>query len=473
MAPAATILEPAAVPVHFGNTNRSNGDAVPAKASVPFPLPHANGVNDHTEKPDYLYVFDSRTSKIHNLPVVEGFLRGSDLSSITAPIAGSEGTREQKLAVIDPGFQHTACKESSITSIDGEKGELRYRGVPIEKLFREHDFDATIHLLIWGHLPTQEEKEVFELKLTKALDPPQTVLDVIRSMPPNLDFFSMCTTGVAAYLGTDAQMTASRHRPEMTYHQNLVTTDDAIIRCIAYVATTMAICYCHVKDIEFHPPQEGFTLVENFLHMIGMPDPDKSVSRTIDRLWILIADHELSCSTAAFLHVASTMTDPMTCVLAAMAAGSGPLHAGAIEICYQGLELLGTPELVPAYLEAVKRKEFRLFGYGHRMYKTRDPRAILIEELMETHREKVDANPLLQVAMEIDRQANTDPYFVERKLKLNADFYGCFIYIALGIPREIVPGLMTISRMGGLMAHWRETMSNPIKIWRPMQKYKA
>jgi citrate synthase len=236
---------------------------------------------------------------------------------------------------------------------------------------------------------------------------------------------------IAAYVATDKEMTNSRHQPVMTYHQNLASTDDAIIRSISYVATTMALCYCHIKNVEFHEPQPNFTLVENFLHMIGMEDPDKKISRTIERLWILIADHELSCSTAAFLHVASTMTDSMTCLLAAISAGSGPLHAGAIELCYEGLEMLGTVDNVPAYIEAVKAKEFRLFGYGHRVYVTKDPRATLIEELMEEHREAVDANPLLQVAMEIDKQANTDPYFVKRKLKLNADFYGCFIYTAL------------------------------------------
>ena len=241
----------------------------------------------------------------------------------------------------------------------------------------------------------------------------------------------MRMTGIAAYMGTDKEMTTSRHKPTMTYYHNLTKTDDAIIRSIAYVATAMAICYCHVKNIEFHAPQQGLTLVENFLHMIGMEDPDKKISRTIDHLWILIADHELSCSTAAFLHVASTMTDPMTCVLAAMSAGSGPLHAGALELCYEGLEMLGTVDNVPDYMKAVKAKQFRLFGYGHRVYKTRDPRATLIEELMEEHWEAIDANPLLQVAMEIDKQANSDPYFVERKLKLNSDFYACFIYIAL------------------------------------------
>lgn len=197
------------------------------------------------------------------------------------------------------------------------------------------------------------------------------------------------------------------------------------------VLTATAVANCHKRAIKFTQPEQGLTLVENFVRMIGMDDSDKKVSRTMDRLWILYADHELSCSTAASLHVASTLTDPTSCVVAMMVAGSGPLHVGAIELCYEGLEMLGTVDNVPAYIEAVKGKRFRLFGYGHRMYKTKDPRASLIEKLMEEHKEAIDANPLLQVAAEIDKQANTDPYFVERELKLNADFYGCFVYTAL------------------------------------------
>ncbi|ROW11150.1 hypothetical protein VMCG_01542 [Cytospora schulzeri] len=450
-----------------GNLATTTITAIPTALESPT-QDNANGAN----QADHLEVLDSRTGQVYSIPVSDGFVRGSDLSTIKAPIPGTEG-RLRSLAVLDPGFQNTACKESSITLIDGERGELRYRGVTVEDLFHNHDFDSTFHLLVWGRLPTVEEKVKFEQRLVEAAKPPQEVLNVIRSLPRNTNFYSMLTIGLAAYVATDKEMTTSRCKPVMTYHKNLAKTDDAIIRSTAYVSTTMAICYCHMKGVELREPQPGLTLVENFLHMIGMEDPDKKVSRTIDRLWILMADHELSCSTAAFLHTASTLTDPMSCILAAIASGAGPLHAGAIELCYHGLQMLETVENVPAYIEAVKNKQFRLFGYGHRVYKTKDPRATLIEELMEEHRDIIDANPLLQVALEIDRQANTDPYFVERKLKLNADFFSCFLYIALGLPQEIVSGLMTIPRMGGFMAHWREAMDNPIKIWRPKQKYKA
>jgi citrate synthase len=211
----------------------------------------------------------------------------------------------------------------------------------------------------------------------------------------------------------------------------MANTDGALIRTIAYITTATAVAYCHKRNTEFVPPLQGSTLVQNFVRMIGMDDLDGKIARTMDRLWILYADHELSCSTAASMHVASTLTDPMSCVVAMMVAGSGPLHVGALELCYEGLEMLGTVDNVPEYIDAVKAKKFRLFGYGHRMYKTKDPRATLIEELMVEHKDAIEANPLLQVATEIDRLANTDPYFVERELKLNADFYGCFIYTAL------------------------------------------
>jgi citrate synthase len=237
--------------------------------------------------------------------------------------------------------------------------------------------------------------------------------------------------GISACVGADEEMVASRHTPALTYHQNLHTTDNAIIRSIGYVLSTMAVCYCHIHGKTVQMPRKELTIAENLLHMIGREDPGKRVSRAIDRLWILVADHELSCSTAAFLHVASTMTDPMTCVLAAIAAGSGALHGGAIELGYQGLEMVGSVENVPEYIAAVKAKKSRLFGYGHRLYRTRDPRAVLVEELLHEHRQAVDANPLLKIAMAIDKQANTDPFFVQRGLKLNVDFYGCFLYTAL------------------------------------------
>ncbi|PVH85628.1 citrate synthase [Cadophora sp. DSE1049] len=277
---------------------------------------------------------------------------------------------------------------------------------------------------------------------------------------------------MGAYIGCDQEMVSSRHRPELTYHNNMSTTDSALIRTIGYIATTVAVTYCHKRGKAFTPARLGLSLLQNVLLMMGIDDTDLKISTHLDKLWILYADHELSCSTAASLHVASTLTDPISCFLAAVIAGSGPLHAGAIELCYDGLGLLGTVDTVPVYINAVKAKQFRLFGYGHRVYKARDPRVGLIEELMEANREAIDENPLLQVAMEIDRVANTDPYFVERKLKVNVDLYGCFIYTAMGIDRVIIPGVMLISRAGGVMAHWREAMSQPIKIWRPMQKYK-
>ncbi|OCK73068.1 citrate synthase [Lepidopterella palustris CBS 459.81] len=420
---------------------------------------------------DYLHIFDSRTRIGHNIPINDNFVRASDLSTISAPDAQDE-QRPRKLGILDPGFQHTACKESGITLIDGEKGELRFRNMLIQDLFHEYNFDITMYLLIWGSLPTAEQLQEFRNALAAAMTPPQPVVDAIKALPRDADLFSAFAVGMGAYIGCDSEMVASRHRPELTYHNNMANTDAALVRTIGYIATTVAVIYCHKRNKEFTPARLGLSLLENVLLMMGIDDTERKISKHLDRLWILYADHELSCSTAASLHVASTLTDPISCFLAAVIAGSGPLHAGAIELCYDGLGMLGTVDNVPVYIEAVKAKQFRLFGYGHRVYKARDPRVGLIEELMEANRNAIDQNPLLQVALEIDRVANTDPYFTERKLKVNVDLYGCFIYTAMGIDRDIIPGVMLISRAGGVMAHWREAMGQPIKIWRPMQKYK-
>ncbi|KJX94288.1 citrate synthase like protein [Zymoseptoria brevis] len=427
---------------------------------------------------DFLQVLDSRTGEKYDVPVSDNFVLAADLAQIKGPVSGGKKQQKsgpenlQKLRILDVGFQHTACKQSSITLINGEEGDLRFRGHRIQDLFHKHNYQETIFLLIWGHLPTKEEAQHFSDSLAAVASPPKVVLDAVHALPHETDVYSLFLTALSAYVGADKQMITSRHKAESTYHNNMHNTDAALIRAIAYVTTATAVAYCHKYKLPIGEPKSTGTLVENYLRMIGRPDPTGSIARSIDKLWIIYADHEMSNSTAAFLHVASTLTDPLSCVIAMAAAGSGPLHVGALELCYEGLELLGTVDNVPAYLEAVKAKQFRLYGYGHRVYKAKDPRATLIEELMQEHKAAIQANPLLQIAVEIERQANTDPYFVDRNLKMNADFYGCFIYTALDIPKDIIPALLVASRCGGAMAHWREAMQSPIKIWRPIQQYK-
>lgn len=199
--------------------------------------------------------------------------------------------------------------------------------------------------------------------------------------------------------------------------------------------------------------------------------PNAQIERCLEKLWILYADHEMTNSTAGFLHTASTLTDPISAVTSAVICGYGPLHGAAIEVAYYGFKQMGSPEGVPAFIEGVKAGKQRLFGYGHRIYTARDPRANWISAMIEEHREAVYSNPLLRVAMEVDRVANTDPYFTSRGLKANADLYGCFLYTAMGFETDIIVAMAALSRTGGLMAHWREAMQQKPKIWRPQQVF--
>ena len=213
------------------------------------------------------------------------------------------------------------------------------------------------------------------------------------------------------------------------FHGNLQIGDLALMRTLAYISSTVALIYCHKNNKPFTPPETGRSLLGNFLLMMGFTDP--RVEKCLNKLWILYADHEMTNSTAAMLHAASTLTDPLSASIAGIISAYGPLHGGAIDLAYDAFRQIGEPENVPFFIEGVKKKKMRLFGYGHRVYKTRDPRTSLIEELMHEHQESVDANPLLRIAMAIDKVANEDPYFVERGLKANADLMGCFLYTAM------------------------------------------
>ena len=214
-------------------------------------------------------------------------------------------------------------------------------------------------------------------------------------------------------------------------------TDEALLRTISYLVTTVALVYCHKSEKQFTEPRHGESLIGNLLLMMGLTDPadksapDRRIKACFERLWILYADHEMSCSTASILHAASTLTDPVSCIIAGVISAYGPLHGGAVELAYDAFAHIGSPENVPAYVAAVKAKKSRLFGYGHRVYKVKDPRVNLIGELITEHQAEILSNPLISVAIAIDQVANTDPYFVDRKLKVNADLYGSFLITAM------------------------------------------
>ena len=239
----------------------------------------------------------------------------------------------------------------------------------------------------------------------------------------------MILAGLSAFAASDKIISATRQQQSPMFHGNLEIGDQALMRTLAYISSTVALIYCHKNNKHFKPPETGRSMLGNLLLMIGVTDP--KVEKCLHKLWILYADHEMTNSTAAVLHAASTLTDPLSASIAGIVSGYGPLHGGAIDLAYDAFRQIGKPENVPIFIEGVKRMKMRLFGYGHRVYKTRDPRASLIEELIQEHQESVDAYPLLRIAMAVDKVANKDPYFFERGLKANADLMGCFLYTAM------------------------------------------
>ena len=246
----------------------------------------------------------------------------------------------------------------------------------------------------------------------------------------------MVLAGLAAYAASEPNSIPTAAGDATLYPGKVEVVDKAIIRTMSSMAALTALVYCHQHDRRLTPPIPEKPFIENVLIMMGFVEdktgmPNPKVIECLERLWVLYCDHEMTNSTAAFLHVASTLTDPISCCTAFVASGNGPLHAGAIDLAYKAFARLGTPDKVPAMISDVKAKKHRLFGYGHRIYKTVDPRAKFIKAMLDEFADETTHNPLFAVAMEIDRIASQDHYFTSRNLKANADLYGCFVYTAL------------------------------------------
>lgn len=246
----------------------------------------------------------------------------------------------------------------------------------------------------------------------------------------------MVLAGLAACAASDPSSIPTAAGDATLYPGKAEVVDKAIIRTISSMAALIALVYCHQRDRLLTTPIPEMPFIDNVLIMMGFVEdqtgiPNPKVTECLERLWVLYCDHEMTNSTAAFLHVASTLTDPISCCTAFIASGNGPLHAGAIDLAYKAFARLGTPDKVPAMISDVKAKKYRLFGYGHRIYKTVDPRAKFIKAMLDDFADETTHNPLFAVAMEIDKIASQDHYFTSRNLKANADLYGCFVYTAL------------------------------------------
>lgn len=313
---------------------------------------------------------------------------------------------------------------------------MQYRDKAIDELFNNNDYEEVMHLLIWGTLPTSEEKTAFRRRLASHMKAPEAVRNAIKAFPSDGLTHPMLLAGIAAFTALDKGTQAVHKSSKPAYLGNMAAADDAIIRTLAALATTVALVYCHKRGHEFTNADPEASYIGNILRMMGLTvegQPNHKLEHCLERLWVLNADHGMTNSTAVFLTAASTLQDPLSCTVAAVASAYGPLHGGAVEMAYKEFERVGSVENVPQLIADVKAKKYRLFGYGHRIYKVKDPRGRLVRQLIEEYKEDVEKNEFLRVAMEIDRVAEEDPYFISRNLKANADLYGCFLYTALWV----------------------------------------
>ncbi len=409
-----------------------------------------------------LTVTDSRTGKTYELPIVDGAIRTLDLRQIKT------GPGDFGLMGYDPAFQNTASCRSSITFIDGDKGILRYRGYPIEELAARHSFLEVAQLLLNGELPTTDQHLDWVGEITNHTFIHESIKKFIDGFHHDAHPMGMLVSAVGA-LSTFYPEAKQIHDPEVRHRQ--------IVRLIAKMPTLAAFAYRHAMGLYYAYPDDELSYAGNFLNMMWRATelkyhPDPVLEHALDVLLILHADHEQNCSTSTMRLVGSSQADPYSAMSAACAALYGPLHGGANEQVLRMLRSIGSVANIPDYIRRVKEGEFRLMGFGHRVYKNFDPRAQLIKRVAEEVFEVTGRSPLLDIALEIEKIALEDDYFVNHKLYPNVDFYSGIIYLAMGIPVEMFPVLFAIGRTPGWLAHWQEgLLDSEQKIGRPRQLY--
>ncbi|CZT10623.1 related to citrate synthase [Rhynchosporium graminicola] len=436
-----------------------------------------------TDSPNQtLSIIDNRTGQSYVLPIERNAVHAIDFRQIRGLTNGNNSSdlEDDGLRLFDPGYQNTACLKSEITLVEGAAGQISYRGIPVVELYRSgRPFEHVAFLLIYGHLPNAHEATHFNRAIGTAELPPQSVFDMIQTLPTD----AHPTTAIAAAFTTYITSTRSKIPAacgKNLYKGNLAAADEEIPQFLSTGSVIAAAVLCHLQERKFQRPKPEYSYVENFLHMMsllcpktGRPYPH-AVS-ILSRLWILTANHELNNSTAAFMHAASTLSDPYSCLAASVLSSTGILHGGAGEVAYKQLEEVGDVSNVPALIRDVKAGQKRLFGYGHRMYKIADPRALPIQELIEEasmHHETLRTDRALLVAQEIDRIASQDQYFVSRQLAVNPELFISFVYKGIGIPATFSLVVTGTARAAGLAAHWREVMADPVpRLWRPLQIY--
>jgi citrate synthase len=410
---------------------------------------------------DTLTIVDNRTGREYALPIVDGAIRATDLAQISA----AEG--DGGLLSYDPAFLNTSACRSAITYIDGDVGILRYRGYPIEQIAEQATFLETAYLLLEGELPTAAQLEAWEEDVRKHTYVHTNVTKFLEGF--RYDAHPMGTLlGAVGALSTfypDAKDIAD---PENRRLQR--------VRLIAKIPTIAAFAFRHSRGLPYVFPRNDLSYIGNFVNMTfeigGRHEPNPVLQRALEILLILHADHEQNCSTSAVRSVGSSHVDPFSAVSAGIAALYGPLHGGANEAVLRMLDEIGDIKNVPAYVEGVKSGKGRLMGFGHRVYKSYDPRAKLVKTIADQVFEQTGLNPKLEIALELERIALEDDYFVSRKLYPNVDFYSGLIYQAMGYPTDYFTVLFALGRLPGWIAQWEEMLNDgEQKISRPRQTY--
>jgi citrate synthase len=389
---------------------------------------------------DTLTITDNRTGKIYEVPIKDGTIRAMDLRQIKT------GADDFGLMTYDPALMNTASTRSSISYIDGDKGILRYRGYPIEQLAEKSNYLETAYLILNGELPSPAQYEDWKYRIIHR-----------------------------TFLHENIKVLMQAFRYDAHPMGMFISTQ--IIRLIAKVPTIAAFSYRHIRGLPYVYPDNALSYTGNFLRMLDNMtpykyEPDPIKEHALDILFILHADHEQNCGTNAMRAIGSSHVDPYSAMAGAAAALYGPLHGGANEEVLIMLKQIGNVKNVPAFIEKVKHGDGLLMGFGHRVYKNYDPRARIIKRTADEVFKVTGVNPLLEIALELERIALQDEYFISRKLYPNVDFYSGLIYQAMGFPVSFFPVLFAIPRTVGWLSQWVEMLNDPEqKIARPRQIY--
>jgi citrate synthase len=411
---------------------------------------------------DTLNITDNRTGKEYEIPIWEDTISAMDLRQIKV------NPDDFGMMSYDPAFTNTANTKSTVTLVDGANGILRYRGYPIEQLAENADFVEVAYLVIFGELPTKDQLAAWRKDLDERAALPKNIETLMGAFEKDAHPMGVFVSALAA-LGTLYPEARNVLDPDvrMEHTKNL----------IAKAAGLGAYFYRRSQELPFVGPEKGLSYAGNFLRMMkhegsGSYTPDPAIERALNVLFILHMDHEQNCGTTTMRTIGSSQSDPYSSAAGAAAALYGPLHGGANEAVLRMLEQIGDVSDIPAFIDGVKNGEQRLMGFGHRVYKNYDPRAKIIKGVAEEVFKITGRNPLLDVALELERIALEEEYFVSRKLYPNVDFYSGIIYQALGIPTSMFTVMFAIPRVVGWLAQWQEMITDSEqKIARPRQVY--